>query len=464
MEAAAIAKCSRIGTAGKGATLAPADVDALIRLGNSPVSNARIAAAFCDAVGKAGECFENPSLLGEAAIQAVISAMDTYAIDVDVQSKGCVALANLSWVEANKATLSALGALDHINRAWNVVDGDPQGQYNAVFAILFLTTSTTIAPILDAGWLERILTSMDRQVANAEYQDICCQTLHGFASEPAGKAALLAEPRSIPYLERARDNHPTHDDLQRSSRLAVEAILEPPAITECKRIGDLGHGSTLSLADVGALIRTGTNGAADAAVSAAFCYAVSSASFNGTPARDNAIHLGESAINAVLAAMDAHPADANVQSKGCRALWNITFEVDANKVLSVAAGAVARIDRAWDVIGDHNIPGILWGVEPGRFLAVGAIGSLTTAVSFQPILDAGWLNRVLAWMEDHQGSYQYQYACCQTLSAFASQPTGKAAVLADARSVPYLQRARNTHPDSPSVQRFSKSALDTIAA
>lgn len=221
-------------------------------------------------------------------------------------------------------------------------------------------------------------------------------------------------------------------------------------LSECDRIGAVGEGAVLTPADVNILNGLGAGGVTDASVAAAFCHAVEIS----CQKHDNETILGEPAIMAVLTAMDAHAADPSVQRNGCGALWGMNC-VDVFLPISVAAGAVDRLVRAFSVLADDAL---------GMHRAIGAVAVLTTEATIKFILDAGWLGRVLTFMQEQQTDGDYQFVCCMALYWMAMQPVGKAAVLADARSIPYLQRARDNHLGHAETQQHSKLALDKLAA
>lgn len=228
--------------------------------------------------------------------------------------------------------------------------------------------------------------------------------------------------------------------------------MEAAAIAECERIGAAGQRGVLSHAQANALILLGKSAVTSANIAAAFCAAVKEACGNSGSKAENKTVFGEPAILAILAVMDKYPTEVRVQDYGCGVLWTLNSGPATNplKAVSIAAGAVTRVNRAWPELAGDVV---------GRHRAIGAIGDLTLPSSIQSILDSGWVQMVLAFMEEQRSVASYQFACCQTLWLMSKQPAGKAAVLADGRSVPYLQRARDAHPRDAKVQKHSTRAL-----
>lgn len=308
--------------------------------------------------------------------------------------------------------------------------------------------------------LNHVLSVMDENRLDADKQWSSCRTLAALARHRGGKAAILTDYRTISSIRWALDSYHDHARVQQFCQFALGTLANTSsAAAECERIG---RQPVLSLADANALVTIGTLSLNDTNVCAAFCHAVATLS----ELEGNQITLGVAAVTAVLEVMKVHPTDLNVQSDGCRALLNINnghFSPLARtnfRAQTVAAGAVEVVSQAWETLAGSS-PMLEHDVRDQE-RAVAVITVLTTAQSVHAILDAGWLGRVLVFMDEHQGNPEAQWVSSQALAGLAQHPVGRGAILADSRSLQYLQRAFEAHPSDEDVQRHSRLAVKTL--
>lgn len=112
-----------------------------------------------------------------------------------------------------------------------------------------------------------------------------------------------------------------------------------------------------------------------------------------------------------------------------------------------------------------NVLSTLWSAtSSNRINVIEAITALVTPVSVLVIAASGkWMDRVLTFMREEKTDQRRQLVCCRALRAFASaHPAGKAAVLADERSVRYIRRAVEHHPCSSEVKAAAECALKAL--
>lgn len=220
-------------------------------------------------------------------------------------------------------------------------------------------------------------------------------------------------------------------------------------IAECKRIGAAGEAGELPFADCYFLVLMGMLGRVSDSSKAEFCHAVSSV----CQVEANRSHFGELAIKTVISTMRARGQSVQVQSCGSRALWSLNYS-KTNVQISVGAGALDCLLKAWNVVGGFRLP---------ASYVIGALASLTTADSVQSIIAQNWHVGILAFMMLTLGDAQCQYACCFALSNLAGTERGRAALSVNNLVIHWLQSALATHTGHAGVQTFAKSALELLS-
>lgn len=163
-ETFAVSECDSVRDIVRDGPLSKADVDALIRVCNSPAADTirTVAGAFCKAVEDSAVIADNRTILGESAIRGVITAMDSHADDLNVQYHGCEALKALVVDNnANRSSAIEMGAISILSNAWAFLrDAYPALLVSPVSAIGSLVTTASIELILEDGWLDRTLVLM----------------------------------------------------------------------------------------------------------------------------------------------------------------------------------------------------------------------------------------------------------------------------------------------------------------
>jgi len=159
-------------------------------------------------------------------------------------------------------------------------------------------------------------------------------------------------------------------------------------------------------------------------------------------------------IPVVLAAMKAHEGHKDVQEQGCGALVNLAFNAD-NKMAIAAAGGIPVVLAAMKAHKGH-VDVQYHGCWALANLAANADNKIAIAA-------AGGIPVVLAAMMAHKGHVQVQWQGCWALGSLAIDDDHKIAIAA-AVGIPVVLGAMKAHKGDVDVQLQGCGALRNLAA
>lgn len=220
-------------------------------------------------------------------VEAVVSAMQHHPEDAIVQASGCGALQNIGVAERTELRIAEVGGVEAVVAAMDGFPEDPDVQASGCGALqnIGIPSRETELRIAKSGGLEAIVMAMGNHAEDPMIQACGCGALQNVSFAPENKSKI----RRIGGIEavvRAMKNHEGDAQIQASG---------------CAVLENLQHGDRPETRVNGILVPEAWN--------------------DTTESRTRIVALG--GVEAVEAAMSAHPDNAVVQEEGVRLLMDM---------------------------------------------------------------------------------------------------------------------------------------------
>lgn len=166
---------------------------------------------------------------------------------------------------------------------------------------------------------------------------------------------------------------------------------------------------------------------------------------------------GDGGVEAVVAELGAHPADAQVQINGCTALGSLAASSNDYRTRIAGAGGVEAVVAAMRAHRDNG------AVQDSGCTALGNLCAFNDA-NRRGIVAAGAVEAVVAALRAHRASAAVQTYGCYALGTLAESDPANQALIAGAGGVEAVDVALCAHPENAQVQRFGNFALCNLNA
>ena len=196
--------------------------------------------------------------------------------------------------------------------------------------------------------------------------------------------------------------------------------------------------------------------AADTHMQQAACAALFKLAFDA-PARQEI--GGAGGVEAIVQAMDRHPAACTLQEEACAALGNLAHGQLENRARIVASGGAAAVVRT--MTGVHRgVPNLSWKGCAALWTLAGGEPSEGCHAA---IGEAGGIAAVLSTLRQHRAVEFVQEKGCGALANLALSDVQQSAIL-EGGGLSLVVAALRRFPGSPSVQEKGRAALWNLRA
>ena len=357
----------------------------------------RTGSDFRDVAGAAG------------AVEAVVQVLRAHSRDPILHLQGCTALDNLcANHERNCVRAGAAGAIDTVLAVTQPTDASDFAPETVVVmtsrpikALGHITVESAehSAAAMAAGALPRVLAAMRAHLSSLEMQCVGCLCLRGLVMK---------------------------SDVSRTSAVRAGAIED--------------------------VLKALSMHASDVELSQGACFALHELFFDADI--DSDVHTrvhADAAMRAAIDTLHAHRVVADVQDAGCSLLYTLAGGSELVRTVAFTAGSVEAVMAA---LRAHP------GSADVQYRGLHALGPLSQG-NAPAVAAAGWVELVLTKMDAHVSVDKVQRGSCLALTAFLQNEVEMSAAQL-ARGVAAVVRALREHFASPQCLECGACALNAF--